>query len=161
MTDVLNKLNGLIISCWRDDSLKQRFLNDPHAVLAEHGIDVSDDANVNVVENTDSTVHISLPAPPEGNASLEDIWWSVSLKWSLLGMLKSHCAPAEFPVAMNACNAIIAACLEDDAFKQRVRSDPYAAFAEHGIEVPESINLLVLENTNDTRHIALPSSAPF
>ena len=72
MTDETNKMNALIAACWKDDALKQRFLSDPHAVLAEHGMDVPEGMNVNVVENTDTTVHVTLPAAPEGHRELSD-----------------------------------------------------------------------------------------
>ena len=72
MTDETNKMNALIAACWKDDALKQRFLSDPHAVLAEHGMDVPEGMNVNVVENTDNTVHVTLPAAPLGYAELSD-----------------------------------------------------------------------------------------
>ena len=72
MTDETNKMNTLIAACWKDDALKQRFLSDPHAVLAEHGMDVPEGINVNVVENTDTTVHVTLPAAPEGHGDLSD-----------------------------------------------------------------------------------------
>ena len=41
-------------------------------VLADHGMDVPEGMNVNVVENTDTTVHVTLPAAPEGLAELSD-----------------------------------------------------------------------------------------
>ena len=72
MTDETNKMNTLIAACWKDDALKQRFLSDPHAVLAEHGMDVPEGMNVNVVENTDTTVHVTLPAAPENHQELSD-----------------------------------------------------------------------------------------
>ena len=72
MTDETNKMNTLIAACWKDDALKQRFLSDPHAVLAEHGMDVPEGINVNVVENTDTTVHVTLPAAPKEHSELSD-----------------------------------------------------------------------------------------
>jgi hypothetical protein len=42
------------------------------AVLAEHGMDVPEGINVNVVENTDNTVHVTLPAAPDAHADLSD-----------------------------------------------------------------------------------------
>ena len=47
-------------------------LSAPHAVLADHGMDVPEGMNVNVVENTDNTVHVTLPAAPEGHGELSD-----------------------------------------------------------------------------------------
>ncbi|MCH2160769.1 MAG: mersacidin/lichenicidin family type 2 lantibiotic [Phycisphaerales bacterium] len=45
---------------------------DPRTVLAEHGIDVPANMNVNVVENTDNTVHITMPQAPAGDGELSD-----------------------------------------------------------------------------------------
>ena len=72
MTEERNQLAELFAACWKDDALKQRFLSDPHAVLAEHGMDVPEGMNVNVVENTDTTVHVTLPAAPTANGDLSD-----------------------------------------------------------------------------------------
>ena len=72
MTEERNKLAKLFAACWKDDALKQRFMSDPGAVLAEYGMDVPDGMDVNVVENTDTTVHITMPAPPSGDMDLSD-----------------------------------------------------------------------------------------
>ena len=72
MTEQRNKLAALFAACWKDEALKARFMTDPKAVLAEHGIDVPANMNVNVVENTDNTVHITMPAAPSGAAELSD-----------------------------------------------------------------------------------------
>ena len=72
MTDQRNKLAALFAACWKDDALKTRFMADPKAVLAEHGMDLPDGIEVNVVENTDNCVHITMPAAPEGHQNLSD-----------------------------------------------------------------------------------------
>ena len=72
MTEQRNQLADLFAACWKDEALKQRFMNDPKAVLAEHGMPVPDGMAVNVVENTDTTVHITMPAPPSGGMDLSD-----------------------------------------------------------------------------------------
>ena len=64
----------MIAACWKDDALKARFLADPKAVLAEHGIEAPAHIDVKVVENTDDTVHITLPrAPTPENLSDADL----------------------------------------------------------------------------------------
>jgi len=45
---------------------------DPKAVLAEYGIDVPDGIVVNVVENSDNTVHITMPVAPTDAGELSD-----------------------------------------------------------------------------------------
>ena len=72
MTEQKNALAQLFAACWKDEALKQRFMADPKAVLAEYGMDVPDGMDVNVVENTDNTMHITMPAPPSGGMDLSD-----------------------------------------------------------------------------------------
>ena len=68
MTEQRNKLAALFAACWKDEALKARFMTDPKAVLAEHGIAVpANIIDVNVVENTDNTVHITMPHAPAGD----------------------------------------------------------------------------------------------
>ena len=75
MTEEHNALTDLFAACWKDDALKARFMADPKAVLAERGIEMPEGIDVNVVENTDNTVHITLPVPPDGHAemTMEDL----------------------------------------------------------------------------------------
>ena len=72
MTEERNALAELFAACWKDEALKARFMSDPKAVLAEHGIDVPDGIDVNVVENSDNTVHITMPKAPGGAMNLSD-----------------------------------------------------------------------------------------
>ena len=72
MTEQRNALAKVFAACWKDEALKARFQSDPKAVLAEHGIAVPDGINVNVVENTDNTVHITMPMTPAGAGELSD-----------------------------------------------------------------------------------------
>ena len=72
MTEQRNQLAALFAACWKDEALKARFMADPKAVLAEYGIDVPANIDVNVVENTDNTVHITLPAGPGSVGGLTD-----------------------------------------------------------------------------------------
>ena len=72
MTEQRNAMAELFAACWKDEALKARFMSDPKAVLAERGIDVPDNMNVNVVENSDNTVHITMPKTPAGASDLSD-----------------------------------------------------------------------------------------
>ncbi|MEE2907119.1 MAG: NHLP leader peptide family RiPP precursor [Planctomycetota bacterium] len=72
MTEQRNKLAALFAACWKDEALKARFMSDPKAVLAEYGMDVPDGIDVNVVENSDNTVHITMPQAPAGAGDLSD-----------------------------------------------------------------------------------------
>ena len=65
-------LNDLFAACWKDAELKARFTQDPKAVLAEHGIDVPAGMDINVVENSDTCMNITMPAPPQTSKMLND-----------------------------------------------------------------------------------------
>ena len=67
MTKQRNKLAALFAACWKDEALKARFMSDPKGVLAEFGMAVPDGIDVNVVENSDNCVHLTIPAVPVGN----------------------------------------------------------------------------------------------
>ena len=67
MTEERNQLAELFAACWKDDALKQRFMSDPKAVLAEYDMPVPDGMDVKVVENADNCVHITMPMAPGGN----------------------------------------------------------------------------------------------
>jgi hypothetical protein len=68
-----NAFAKVVAQSWSDKEFKQRLVDDPHAALAEHGIDVPSGMNINVVENTSDTVHIVLPAEPDGEISEDDL----------------------------------------------------------------------------------------
>ena len=72
MTEERNALTDLFAACWKDDALKARFMADPKAVLAERGIKMPDGIDVNVVENSDNTVHITMPNAPTEAMDLSD-----------------------------------------------------------------------------------------
>jgi hypothetical protein len=72
MTDERNQLAELFAACWKDEALKQRFMSDPKAVLAEYDMPVPDGMDVKVVENADNCAHITIPMAPVGAAGLSD-----------------------------------------------------------------------------------------
>ncbi len=60
---------------WADAAYKAKLLNDPHAALAEAGVEVPTGTTVKVVENTADTEHLVLPeAPPTiGEISMDEL----------------------------------------------------------------------------------------
>ena len=60
-----------IARAWSDAEFKDRLVNDPHAALAEAGVDVGSDITVKVVENTADTVHVVLPVMPSSADPLD------------------------------------------------------------------------------------------
>lgn len=44
----------------------------------------------------------------------------------------------------------------DDAYKERLLSDPRSALADVGLELPADFELQILEDTPDKKHLVLP-----
>ncbi len=51
---------------------------------------------------------------------------------------------------------VIARAWTDAAYKAKLLSDPRAALAEAGVEIPEGVTVKVVENTADIQHLVLP-----
>ena len=63
----------VVARAWNDEAFKAKLMSDPHAALAEHGVEVPAGTTVKVVENTKDTLHLVLPPAPEGALSEEDL----------------------------------------------------------------------------------------
>lgn len=59
-----------IAQAWANPEFKKKLVNDPHAALAEHGVQVPEGMSIKVVENTDDTVHLVLPSAPESSGEM-------------------------------------------------------------------------------------------
>ena len=57
----------------------------------------------------------------------------------------------------NALARLFAACWKDEALKARLMADPKAVLAEYGMEVPDGIDVKVVENADDCVHVTLPA----
>ena len=57
----------------------------------------------------------------------------------------------------NALAQLFAACWKDEALKARFMSDPKAVLKEHGLDVPDNLDVKVVENADDCVHITLPA----
>ena len=56
----------------------------------------------------------------------------------------------------NTLAKIFAACWQDDDLKARFIADPKAVLTEFGMDVPDGIDLKVIENSDECVHITLP-----
>ncbi len=52
---------------------------------------------------------------------------------------------------------LVAKAWSDDNFKAELLSDPMKVFKENSMEVPDGIEVRMVENTQDTMHLILPS----
>ena len=54
----------VVAKAWSDEAFKQRLLAGPAAVLKAEGVAVPEGVELRQVENTDTVVHLTLPAKP-------------------------------------------------------------------------------------------------
>lgn len=64
-------ISKAVARAWTDPDFKEKLVNDPHAALADVGVDVPDGASVKVVENSADTVHLVLPVMPSSEDTLD------------------------------------------------------------------------------------------
>ena len=57
----------------------------------------------------------------------------------------------------NALARLFTACWKDEALKARFMADPKAVLKEHGLDVPDNLDVKVVENADDCVHITLPA----
>ena len=57
----------------------------------------------------------------------------------------------------NTLAQLFAACWKDEALKARFMADPKAVLAEYDMDVPDGIDVKVVENADDCVHITLPA----
>ena len=57
----------------------------------------------------------------------------------------------------NQLASLFAACWKDEALKARFMADPKAILNEHGLDVPDGIDVKVVENADNCVHITMPA----
>ena len=57
----------------------------------------------------------------------------------------------------NTLAQLFAACWKDEGLKARFMSDPKAVLAEFEVDVPEGVDVAVVENTDACVHITIPA----
>ncbi|POZ50895.1 NHLP leader peptide family RiPP precursor [Methylovulum psychrotolerans] len=61
----IQQYSQIVAKCWADAEFKAKLMGDPVATLAAEGIAVPDGIELQVLENTATTVNLVLPPPPE------------------------------------------------------------------------------------------------
>ncbi|MCH9625320.1 MAG: hypothetical protein S4CHLAM123_04910 [Chlamydiales bacterium] len=59
----------IVAKAWSDPQFKAQFKENPKQVLATYGIEVPQEIDLEVIEDTEQTHYILLPSKPEGELS--------------------------------------------------------------------------------------------
>lgn len=73
MANAKQEIAKVIAKAWSDEAFKSQLLSDPMQALKSGGFDVPAGLTVEVHENTDSVVHLTLPARPAGAMDLDSL----------------------------------------------------------------------------------------
>jgi hypothetical protein len=88
--DWMQQWSKIVDKAWHDDGYKDRLKRDPRSVLKEEGLEIPQDVEIKLVEDTPSVVHLTLPAKiaadisendletVAGGAKIGGIWWGGS-----------------------------------------------------------------------------------
>jgi hypothetical protein len=68
-TEAMKQWGQVVARAWSDDAYKQRLLSDPRTVLAEAGLPVPANLQVQVHEATSTHLHLVLPPPLQDEMS--------------------------------------------------------------------------------------------
>ena len=71
--DQQKSLARLYSDCCKDETLKQRFIDDPVSVMKDYRISIPVGCDIKVIENTDERFHITLPRKPSDELSDDDL----------------------------------------------------------------------------------------
>lgn len=63
----------IVLRAWEDPVFKRRLMTQPKVVLREYGIEVPDQLDIRVVENTDDVFYLNLPAKPSEELSEDEL----------------------------------------------------------------------------------------
>lgn len=59
-------MQQIIAKCWTDEQFKQQLMDDPVGTLKQEGIELPEGMRINVLEDSDQTANLVIPARPEG-----------------------------------------------------------------------------------------------
>lgn len=63
---------NLVTKAWNDNSFKQKLINKPKFAIAEEGINLPENIEVKVIEETPRTFYIVIPQPPMEDEELSE-----------------------------------------------------------------------------------------
>jgi hypothetical protein len=131
------KLARIVAQSWMDPEFKKQVLEQPKQVFAKEGIEVPDDVQLTVLE--DSATHRNL-------------------------VLSAHPLPAknivstlpQTPNFFQVYSYAYTKALEDPAFKTGFMADPVGTFQRLGAQLPPGTSLSVHNSTEQHRYFTLP-----
>lgn len=61
------KFGEIVAKAWADEKFKERLIQSPAEVLAEHGIVLPEGVQIKILQDTDTEKHLVLPSAPNAD----------------------------------------------------------------------------------------------
>jgi hypothetical protein len=132
------ELGKLFAQVWDDEQLKARLKADPKGILTEYGVKVPAGIDLEVLECTKDTTYIMLP--PAGKAGKVP---------PMEKLPESYGWGAVYQV-------VITKAEKDAAFRKLALSDPKAALAQIGVNIPAGHAVKIVEATPSKSYLIIP-----
>ncbi len=120
---------NIIEHLWENPTSREDFLTEPKSFLEKQGLEIPENVQVFPYIGTPNELYLVLP--PEGTQISE----------------------SDNPEAK-----MIEQAIQDSAYKARLLKNPQAAAEEMGIELPDSMTIIVLQNSEDEMHFVIPAN---
>ena len=135
----LELLNQIFQECIQDEKFKEELVKNPQgAVEKKFGQKI--DPNIRFIESTEKSTYFVLP-PPESEEIKE---------------LEKKAASSDSP--QKELILLVVNSVKNNQLKQQLITDPKGILArECGIELPEEMNVKVIENSESSMHYIIPS----
>jgi hypothetical protein len=140
ITELAKQQGNLISKAWRNEAFKQVLKSNPkEAIASEFGISIPSGTRVRVLEEKANSRTVVIPREAIGPEKLEQVksQWGEGEQYQIVKLLARAQAEA--------------------LFKEELLSSPKQAISEAlGTEIPQDLEITVLEEREDTEYIILP-----
>jgi len=149
----------LITRALKDEAFKQELLANPKAVVEkELGAKLSEELEINVLEETETTFFMVLPSNPYKGLSESELRTSLGMTYEDVAQWVLE---QQRNVLLDEASSVrvMARAWKDETFKQDLLYSPKTVIEkERGLEIPTEIEIKVFEETARTLYIVLPKN---
>jgi intracellular multiplication protein IcmD len=146
-TATMEQVANVISRAVSDPAFRNQLMTSAAAALQSQGIILPAGTSLQVLENSSTVANLVIPAKPaslSGDAAQE-----------VTSLAGSSAAPTS---ALDAYAKLVIDSWQNADLKQRLMSDPDAVLAERGFTLPPGLKVRVVEATNATSYVVLPSA---
>jgi hypothetical protein len=132
-----------------DPAFRAELLSAPAATLESAGVSIPSNGNVKVVEDTQQLRYVIVSARPSG------------LSDSDLAQVTAETLPSPDSVASDIASyaQVVADSWTNSALRSQLLSNPAAALASKGIQVPSGVSLTAIEASENELVVAIPPAS--